>query len=237
MGSPGSRRARTRRPLDRERVLRAAIELVDARGLEALSMRKLGHALGVEAMSLYNHVSSKDDLLDGIVDLVAGQFEPPHEDLGWKSAIRGCAIEAHEVLLRHPWSAALAESRMQTGPRRMAYLEAVVGTFRRGGFSVRSAYHANLTLDSYVYGFTLQEVSWPVAGDDAPALAAEFVARTDDAAYPHLVEIAALVAEAGFDRRGEFELGLDLILDGLERLRDEAQASVSEHRPEHGAGA
>ena len=222
MASSRTRGARGRRPLDRERVLRAAIDLVDEHGLDALSMRKLGQVLGVEAMSLYNHVASKDDLLDGIVDIVTGQFELPREELGWKAAIRGCAIAAHEVLLRHPWSAALAESRMQSGPLRMAYLEAVVGTFRRGGFSVRSAYHANLTLDSYVYGFTLQEVSWPIAGEAVPASAADFVARTDDSTYPHLVEIAALVAEAGFDRRGEFELGLDLILDGLERLRDEA---------------
>ena len=210
-----------RRPLNRERVLRAAIDLVDEHGIEALSMRKLGQALGVEAMSLYNHVAGKDDLLDGIVDLVAGQFELPRERLGWKEAMRGCAIAAHEVLLRHPWSAALAESRMQSGPQRMAYLEALVGTLRRGGFSVRSAYHANLTLDSYVYGFTLQEVSWPIKGEAVPASAADFVARAEMAAYPHVVEIAALVAEEGFDPHGEFELGLDLILDGLERLRDQ----------------
>jgi AcrR family transcriptional regulator len=222
MASPKNRRRGERRSLNRERVLRTAIDMVDANGIEALSMRKLGQAVGVEAMSLYNHVGGKDDLLDGIVDLVAGQFELPREELGWKAAIRGCAVAAHEVLLRHPWSAALAESRMQSGPRRMVYLEAVVGTFRRGGFSVRAAYHANLTLDSYVYGFTLQEVSWPVASEAVPTSAADFVARTDVDAFPHLVEIAALVAETGFDRRGEFELGLDLILDGLERLRDEA---------------
>jgi AcrR family transcriptional regulator len=221
MASPKYRRREGRRPLSRERVLLAAIDLVDANGIQALSMRKLGQVLGVEAMSLYNHVGGKDDLLDGIVDLVAGQFELPREELGWKAAIRGCAVAAHEVLLRHPWSAALAESRMQSGPQRMAYLEAVVGTFRRGGFSVRAAHRANLTLDSYVYGFTLQEVSWPLPSEAVPTSAADFVARTDVDSYPHLVEIASLVADAGFDRRGEFELGLDLILDGLERLRDD----------------
>ncbi len=205
-----------RTPLSRERVLRAAIELADEQGIEALSMRKLGQSLGVEAMSLYNHVANKDDLLDGIVDVVAGEFELP-DGSGWKATMRGYGISAHEVLLRHPWSSVLAESRTQSGPIRLRFLDSLLGTLREGGFSAAGAYRAMLTLDSYVYGFTLQEIAWPVEESEYRQSAASFVERTPADEFPYLVEIASLVASPGFDPGSAFEIGLDLILDGLER--------------------
>jgi AcrR family transcriptional regulator len=206
-------------PLTRDRVLRAAVKLADDQGIEALSMRRLGQSLGVEAMSLYNHVASKDDLLDGIVDLVAAELETQDPGAGWKTVMRGYAMTSHEVLLRHPWAAALAESRTQSGPIRLGYLETVLGTLRDGGFSVAGAYRANLTLDSYIYGFTLQEVAWPTEPDELPDSAAAFVERAPASEYPHLIEIASLVADPAFERSGDFEFGLDLILDGLEITR------------------
>jgi len=217
MNTTNGPKAKLRVPLTRERILRAAVELADEQGIDAVSMRKLGHALGVEAMSLYNHVANKDDLLDGIADLVVGELESQDESADWKAVMRGSAISLHEALLRHPWSAALAESRAQSGPIRLRYLETLLGTLRRGGFSASGAYHANLWIDSYIYGYTLQEVAWPVEHDEVPQSAASFVERTPAGEFPHLVEIANAIADAEFDRSTDFEDGLELVLDGLER--------------------
>ena len=208
--------------LTRERVLQAALELADRDGLVSLSMRKLGAELDVEAMSLYNHVSNKDDLLDGIVDVVAGDFESPAEVAGddWRAVIRQCAMTQHGVLLRHPWAAELAESRVLTGPVRLRYYDALLGVLRGAGFSDMGAYRANLVLDSYVYGFTLQEVAWPTSADRESDLAASFIDRTVQTEYPNLVDIAKLSVNGSIDIRADFEVGLDAILDSLERIRD-----------------
>lgn len=210
----------TRPSLDRQRVLEAAVELADRQGLASLSMRKLGGELGVEAMSLYNHVANKDDLLDGIVDVVAAEFESPGAIEGdWRAVIRRCAMAEHEALLRHPWAAALAESRVLTGPVRLGYYDALLGVLRENGFGDVAAYRANLFLDSYVYGFTLQEVSWPVSADRQSDLAAAFIDRTMEKTFPNLVEIAQLSANGLIDIRVDFEVGLDALLDSLERIR------------------
>ena len=209
----------TRETLNRERVLRGAVAFADEHGIETLSMRKLGAALGVEAMSLYNHVANKDDLLDGIVEQVAIEFEAPADEGDWRTVVRRSAVSQHRVLLQHPWVAALSESRVQSGPARLAYYDALLGVYRRAGFSPRAAYRANLTLDSYIYGFTLQEVSWPEPMDEDGGLADQFVARTPADTYANLVEVARLASD-GIDLDADFEAGLDAVLDGLERLRD-----------------
>jgi len=216
------RRSRRRTPLTRARVLEAAVALADEKGLEALSMRRLGAELGVEAMSLYNHVTDKDDLLDGIVEVVVSGFESPRpldrED--WRATLRRCAIKAHEILLRHPWSAALAESRRQNGPERLTYYDELLGTLRADGFSDLAAYRANLILDSYLYGFTLQEVNWPTADSDPGEMAEAFVDRTPTEAYPNLLAVARLATNGEMDIAADFEVGLDVVLDALEAVRD-----------------
>ena len=214
-----------RTPLNRQRVLAAAVDLADRDGIDSLSMRKLGNELGVEAMSLYNHVTNKDDLLDGIVDAVTSEFEDPRsvDGDGWRVVIRRCALTEHDVLLRHPWTAALAESRPRTGPVRLRYYDSLLGVLRDAGFDEIGAYRANLTIDSYVYGFTLQEVAWvswpPESGGLESEAAAAFVDRTAEMEFPHLVGIARLSAAGRIDIRADFEFGLDIVLDSLERVR------------------
>jgi AcrR family transcriptional regulator len=216
MTTTSGRTAESRTPLTRDRVLRAAVALADEHGIEALSMRKLGAELGVEAMSLYNHVVSKDDLLDGIIEVVTTELALPPEDIGWKAILRSHAISSRQMLLRHPWAASLAESRTQSGPTRLRHLETLLGVLRRGGFDPQGTYRANLTIDSYIYGFVLQEVAWPVESGETPASAADFVERTPADDYPYLIEVAGVVASDGMDRDADFEFGLDLVLDGLE---------------------
>ena len=150
-----------RAPLSRERVLRAAVALADQSGIESLTMRRLGQELGVEAMSLYNHVANKDDILDGIVDLVLSDIDVPPSGTDWKPAMRHRAISAHEVLLAHPWAAMLIMSRYNIGPGMTRYLDATLGRLREGGFSIEGALDAWNTLDSHLYGFTLQELNLP----------------------------------------------------------------------------
>ena len=208
--------------LNRERVLEAAVTLADEHGLEALSMRRLGQALGVEAMSLYNHVANKDDLLDGIVDLVVREFDSPADvdGVGWRATLRRCGLAAYAALLRHPWAAALSESRLRSGPERLRYYDTLMGMLNVAGFSWLSAYRANLYLDSYLYGFTLQQVSWPTPTGDPTEMASDFIARTPAGEYPSMAAVAALAADGRVDIAADFEVGLEVVLDGLERLRE-----------------
>jgi len=216
-------RATTRRePLSRERVLRAAVRLADEGGLESVSMRKLGQMLQVEAMSLYKHVASKDDILDGMADLVTSEFEVPSADVDWKSAIRRSAISAHQVLLRHPWASGLIESRLNAGPARLRFLEAVIGTLTAAEFTMPTVIRAVMALDSHTYGFVLQELAWPFDAENAPEAAASFAQGLPASDYPNLLAVAEMVTTAPRGVPVDFEFGLDLILDGLERLRDTA---------------
>jgi len=216
--------ALARVPLSRERVLRTALRLADEGGIEALSMRKLGRALGVEAMSLYNHVASKDDLLDGLADIVVGEIEVPSSGEDWKGAMRRRAISAREMLARHPWAGGVIESRTTLSPSRSRYAEAVVGSLRQAGFSVEMAIHAFFTLDSYIYGFAVQEQNLPAGTPQQLAGVAEaMLAALPAAEYPYLREvIVEHVLKSGFDYANEFEFGLDLMLDALESARDSA---------------
>ncbi|TCC46318.1 TetR family transcriptional regulator [Kribbella pittospori] len=206
-------------PLNRELVLRAAVALADRDGIESLTMRKLGLALGVKAMALYNHVRNKDDILDGIVDLVLGDIDVPPAGTHWKTAMRQRSISAHEVLLEHPWAAMLIMSRFNIGPGMTRYLDATLGRLRAGGFSVTGALDAWHTLDSHLFGFTLQQLNLPFGADEAPQMSADVLDAIPIDDYPHVIEVISHVMQHG--RAEDFELGLDLILDGLERTLDQ----------------
>jgi AcrR family transcriptional regulator len=211
------RRAR----LNRDRVLRAAVALADAEGIESLTMRKLGLVLGVEAMSLYHHVANKDDLLDGMIDVVFGEIEMPVGETDWRVAMRRRALSAREVLARHRWATGRMESRAAPGPATLRHHDAVLGILRAAGFSVALAAHAYSALDSYIYGFALQEASLPFQNaPDTSAVTQAIMARFAAGEYPHLTEIAVEhVLKPGYSYGDEFAFGLDLILDGLERSR------------------
>ena len=208
-----------RAPLSRERILDAAVRLADQHGITSLSMRKLGEAVGVEAMSLYNHVASKSDLLDGMIDAVFGEIDMPPGAVDWKPAMRRRAVSAREVLARHRWAIGLMESRTTPGPSTLRHHDTVLGTLRRGGFSVEMAAHAFSVLDSYIYGFALQEASLPFeSGEQTAALAEEILAGVPADQYPHLTELTVEhVLKPGYEYGDEFQFGLELILDGLER--------------------
>ena len=214
-----SARPGRRVPLARERVLRAAIELADLVGLESLSMRRLGQDLGVEAMALYHHVANKEDLVDGMVDLVFSEVELPSSGLDWTAAMRKRAISLRAALARHPWAIGLMESRRHPGPAGLRHHDAVIGSLRSAGFDLTMAAHAYSALDSYIYGFALTKTNLPfeTAGevaDVAQSMLAPFV--PDD--YPNLVEfIAGHAMQPGYDYEAEFEYGLDVVLDGLAR--------------------
>ena len=208
-----------RTPLTRERVLREAIRLADADGVDALSMRRLGQALGVEAMSLYHHVANKADLMDGILDVVTEEIELPEPGSAWKPALRATAISAHHVYLRHPWAANLTLSA-GTGAGRYRYMEAILRSLREGGFSAEMTHHAYHALESHIVGFTLWLVgisaSLAAAGDGA----LEEVVKSFEVDFPYLFEHAGEHGrESEPGDRTEFEFGLDLILDGLEGMR------------------
>ena len=214
-----------RTPLSRERVLHTAVAFADQSGIASLSMRKLGEVLGVEAMSLYNHVASKGDLLDGMIDYVFSEIGLPCGEAGWKTAMRQRAVSAREVLIRHRWAIGLMESRSSPGPATLRHHDAVIGSLRGAGFPIALAAHAFSVLDSYIYGFALQEASLPFdAGEETADLARMIMARFTPDEYPHLTELTVeYVLQPGYDYGDEFEFGLDLILDGLERAREVAQ--------------
>jgi len=213
-------------PLSRERVLDAAFALADETGVESLSMRRLAKSLGVEAMSLYNHVGSKDDLLDGLVELVFEEIEPPPSGVDWRTAMRRRAISTREALRRHPWAIGLMEARSQPGPASIALHEAVLKTLREAGFSLAETVHAYSVQDAYIYGFALQERSLPFEStEESTEIAEASAARVADLArdFPYLAEVVAgHVAKVGYDFTAAFEYGLDLILDQLDERRDEA---------------
>ena len=203
--------------------MRAAIELADTSGIDSLSMRKLGQELGVEAMSLYNHVANKDDIIDGIVDLVFSEIAVPSGEGEWHAAMRKRAISAHEALIRHPWAPSLMQSRTRPGPATMRHHDAVLGSLRSAGFTLIMAAHAVSVIDGYVYGFALQQINIPLQSREQVAEVGTNILRQLAGEYPHLAEmITDHAMQPGYDYAKEFEFGLDLILDGLERLRDTA---------------
>jgi AcrR family transcriptional regulator len=217
-----AQKPRPRPALNRERVLRAAVDLADERGLDALSMRKLAGELGVEAMSLYNHVANKDDLLDGMIDLVFGEIEAPAADGDWKAEMRKRAVSTREALMRHRWAVGEMEGRTDHGTSNLRVHDAVLGCLRAAGFSIEMTVHAMSVQDAYIYGFALQQTD--MSSETPEDFAAEAQRQMEEyadslAAYPNLVEVVGgYVAKAGYDYDAEFLFGLDVILDGLERL-------------------
>lgn len=215
---------RHRTPLSRERVLEAAVVLADREGIDALSMRRLGQELGVEAMSLYNHVKGKEDLLDGMVDLIVGAIDPPATTGPWKKALRNRILSARHTMLRHPWASAVITSRNNASPVVMKYMDTTGGIMRDGGFSVDLMHHAFHALGSRVLGFS-QELYDDSGADTDPDQMAAMTRRMADQ-FPNIVAVMeqithddASVVGSGCDDQFEFGFALDLILDGLERQK------------------
>ncbi|MCC9708715.1 TetR/AcrR family transcriptional regulator [Streptomyces sp. MNU76] len=216
-GRGGRRGASARTPLSRERVIGAAVAVADEKGVASLTMRAIADPLGVEAMSLYHHVKGREDILDGMVDAVFGEIDLPPRDTDWKSAMRHRAVSARAVLRRHPWAVALMDSRPQPGPATLGHHDAVIGALRAGGFSVPMAAHAFSLIDSYLYGFVIQELSLPFGSSAELDEVAGAILRDMPAdAYPHLTELATEHAlKPGYNYADEFTFGLTLILDAL----------------------
>ena len=210
-----------RERLTRERVVRAGVAVADAGGIEALTMRRLGEELGVEAMSLYNHVANKEDLLDGMVDQVFSEVDLPSGHVAWKQALRDRAVSFRAVLHRHPWATVLMESRTSPGPATLCHHDTVLGVLRQGGFTIELAAHAYSVMDSYIYGFALQEASLPFDTPEQTVDVAQIIlAQVPRDEYPHLAELTVEhVLKPGYDYGNEFAFGLDLILGGLEGAR------------------
>nr|WP_104165553.1 TetR/AcrR family transcriptional regulator C-terminal domain-containing protein [Cryobacterium sp. N22] len=220
MGKPAGKADRSSRGrLSRDKVLSTAIALADNGGIESLTMRRLGDELGVEAMSLYNHVANKEDLLNAMVDAVFSEIELPSHSEGWKSAMRKRSVSFRAALSRHPWATGLTDSGTNPGPATLRHHDRVIGTFRNAGFSVAMAAHAFAALDSYIYGFAMQEKSLPFTTEEETAAMAQIMlAQLPANEYPYLAELTAdHVLRPGYNYGNEFPLGLDLILDGLER--------------------
>ncbi len=227
-------KAEPRKPLTKERILRTAVALADEGGVDSLSMRRIAQELGVVPMALYKHVANKDEMLDGMVDVVVGEIDPPLAGADWKTAIRARVLSARRALLRHPWTSRVIESRISPTPTVIGYMDEMIGILRQGGFSVDLTHHAMHAMGSRALGFS-QEL-FDDTPDDPPeiqAIAAQQMAE----AYPYISEMAAAISHddasvvgQGCDDQFEFEFALDLMLDGLERLRATADLAEPEQR-------
>ena len=209
-----------RLPLSRDRILHVAVEIMDKEGLGSLTMRKLGHDLDVEAMALYRHVHEKADILDGIVDLVLGEIDLSPCSENWKASLRASAISAHEALLRHPWTCGLVLSpNLRAIPSRMLYIESILARLRAAGFSPSAASRGYHAIDSHILGFTLWELGHTIPDDSSGELLGTFIRQFDYASYPFLGEhLLEHLKESDSEEIGDFEFGLDLILDGIEGI-------------------
>jgi AcrR family transcriptional regulator len=224
----------TGRPrLSRERVLLSAMAVADAGGLGSLTIRSLAKELGVKPMSVYYYVASKDDILDGIVDLVFSEIELPAADGDWRAEMRRRAGSARRVLRSHPWAIGLMESRTSPGPATLRHHDAVIAALRGAGFSAQLTAHAYALLDSYTYGFALQEAGLPFEGSDTVADVAEpIMERFTTGEYPHLVAMATdYYLQPGYDFGEEFDWGLELILDGLAAVLERPSPDLSGDGP------
>jgi AcrR family transcriptional regulator len=217
-----TKRAQRREPLTRERVWEAALKLADQGGIESLSMRKLGQDLGVEAMALYYHFASKEEVLDGAIDLVFSEIDLPALGADWRTVMRRRAISLREVLSRHRWAIGLMESRSNPGPMNLQHHDSVIGILRAAGFDIAMAAHAYSLLDSYIYGFALTKMNLPFdATEDVAEVAKSMLQPFPVDEYPNLLEMLTdHVMKPGYDYGDEFEYGLDITLDGIARARD-----------------
>lgn len=208
---------REREPLSQERVLRAALEIADREGIDALSMRNVAAAVGVEAMSLYHHVANKEEILAGLVELVAGELHIPVIGGAWRAQMKQRARSAHAVLVKHRWATMLFVSRPNVGPNMLRYVNATLGCLVEAGFSYPMADHAWQVIDGHVYGFTLQKLNFPFEPDQYAAMAKQYIESTPMGPYPFLHELARHVADRRHDGLQDFDFGLEMILDGLEK--------------------
>jgi AcrR family transcriptional regulator len=207
-----------RAPLTRDRIVQAALEIADESGAEAVTMRRVAEELGFEAMSLYRHVASKDDLLDGMLDVVLAEWEAPADERDWAPAVRASALSVHAALRRHPWAARLLMSGSHVRPARLDYMDRLLGALRRGGFDADTTYYVYHLLDGHIFGFSLWEIAYTSAETTDEELVARFIASVPWDDYPHLTEHRDQHMTDGAHREvSAFEVGLDLILDGLQK--------------------
>jgi AcrR family transcriptional regulator len=207
----------SRPALNREKVLLAAIAIADRDGIDGLSMRKLGEELNVEAMSIYNYISNKEELLDAMCDFIVSLFDTPDVNIEWKEALRRSSLSAQKILWKHPWACGLSMSRPNIGSASLMYAETTMGVLRRAGFSTQLTHHAIHALDNHLYGSTLQEIGFKLGMESfGPEVAAIYMQQKTDK-FPYASEV---ILEATHDHEIEYAFVLDLILDGLERVRD-----------------
>jgi AcrR family transcriptional regulator len=207
-------------PLSKSRIVQAAVALADAGGFESFSMRRLALELDAAPMSLYRHLANKDELLDGMIDVVFSEMYSPAIGGAWKPELRRRGMAAREALRRHPWAVGLMETRITPGPASAEHHNAMMGCLREGGFPFRDAVHAYNVLDTYTYGFALQEKTIPFETPEQSVEMAEITVGERGSEYPYLAEVVREFATSGgYDYAEEFEFGLDLILDGLERFK------------------
>lgn len=226
---PSETAAAIREPVTRERAVRLAVELADAGGIESVSMRKIATELNITPMSLYYHVKGKDDILDGMLDVVYSEMAAPRAGAGWRTAMRERAQSTREVLARHPWAISL-DARTSPGPATLGHLDATIGVLRAAGFSMALVGHAMSLLDSYVHGFAMQEATLPLdASGDIGAATEDIMAQQEmmSNAFPNLAEMAAtLILQPGYAYGNEFAFGLELILDAIEKVHGQEVASA-----------
>ncbi len=231
MARSADRVAERRVPLSKERVLRTAMAIADQGGIDSLSMRRLAQELGVEAMSLYHYVSSKDDILNGIVEIVVAEIELPSGGKDWRAAVRSSAISFHDALARHRWAANLIMSGIGVGTARVRYMEALLGRLREAGFSANMTHHAYHALDSHIMGSTLWAAGYSALAKADPGAVQRFVQKLPVADYPYFAEhVDQHLTKSARDGVSEFEFGLDLILDGLEKVRSASSPRSSTRR-------
>lgn len=207
-------------PLSRDRILKTAIQFADNNGIEALSMRKLAQQLGVKAMSLYNHVANKDNLIDGMVDIVVGKIDVPELGSDWKQAMRQRAFSAHQVLLCHPWATMAIVSRVNVGPAMLRYIDATLGCLVEAGFSFEMADHVWNAIDSHIYGFTLQKLNFPFEEVEYAEVAKQYVSMLPAETYPYLNKLTHHVIDGQHDGIHDFKFGLELLLNSLDSYRN-----------------
>jgi AcrR family transcriptional regulator len=208
-----------RPPLTRAKVLSAALRMADKGGIASISMRKLAQSLKVEAMSLYNHVANKEEILDGLVELVATEIEVPPIGGDWRAAMRQRATSVHRVLMQHPWATMLFVARLNVGPNMLRYVDRTIGCLREAGFSYPLADHAWTAIDAYIYGFTLQKLNFPLDPSEYAPAAKQFLPLIPVEHFPYLHGMSQEVIEGRHDGLHQLGLGLELLLDGLETMR------------------
>jgi AcrR family transcriptional regulator len=208
----------SRRILSPEKILAAALAIADAEGVDALSMRRIARDLGVQAMSLYNHIANRDEIIDALVEVVIDEMGAPDLTLPWIEAIRRQARASHEVLLRHPWAAMMIMSRMNVGAARFRFVDRMIGCFVHAGFTLPEADHATNLVDSFVYGYTLQEITFPLAEGTYREVAAAYLDQIPEDRYPFLHRMAGAVIDGSYSGVHDFAFGLELILSGLAAL-------------------